>query len=276
MTLSISYLPLDDLLDLVWDDNPKSHKVDKIKKSMKRWGFTQPMGRGDNNLFYAGHGRMKALCELRAEAPNKPPTHIEFNEEGQWCAPVINGMTFASHHEYMAYVIADNQLTIDGGWDLEILNDQLREIERETNNLEGTGFTIAELDQMLADASVDVTPPDDGEPPQEGGPRKTPGAIVLPFELTPPDFGVAYGDVWQLNCEGAQHLIVVRTLCQHWEWRNLLHDNYLLLHAPTPDLIISTTAMKSNILAVTPDVVAVSHLLGRWTALHGHGSAKKL
>ena len=118
--------------------NPKSHQVDTVLMSMGRFSYVSPMILDERTgRLVAGHGRLESLRKAKAEG-KEPPDCIRV-KNGDWFVPVVRGVAFVDDREAEAYLLADNQTTILGGWD----DEELREIiERlgEADELAGTGF----------------------------------------------------------------------------------------------------------------------------------------
>src|SRR6266699_2495076 len=93
-----------------WPRNARTHskkQVRQIADSIRRFGFTNPVLIDRDNTMLAGHGRVAAAKILRLE--QVPCIRIET-------------MTAA---EKRAYVIADNKLALNAGWDEELLAEEL-------------------------------------------------------------------------------------------------------------------------------------------------------
>src|SRR3954469_11255941 len=94
-----------------WRRNARTHsrkQVRQIADSIQRFGFTNPVLIDRENTILAGHGRVAAAESLNmSEVP---------------CLR-IESMTQA---EKQAYVIADNKLALNAGWDEEILAEELK------------------------------------------------------------------------------------------------------------------------------------------------------
>lgn len=144
----IEYIRLGDLQR--WDRNPKDHDIPTIKRSINRFGFVMPILVDDrSSKIVAGHGRLDSLTELKA-AGGDPPKRIKKAADGEWLVPILRGVTFNSDREVEAYLIADNQLTILGGWDAPGLASMLADLAADGDQaLIGTGFGQAELDALL-------------------------------------------------------------------------------------------------------------------------------
>lgn len=96
--------------------------VRQICDSIRRFGFTNPVLVSDEGEIIAGHGRVMAAKEL-----------------GITTVPTVK-LSHLNAEERRAYVLADNKLALNAGWDMEILADELQaliDIEFDTSL---TGF----------------------------------------------------------------------------------------------------------------------------------------
>ena len=126
--------------------NPRTHspeQVDQIAASIREWSWTVPVLVDEEGGLIAGHGRVMAAKLLGLE---------------EILAMVAAGWTEAQKR---AYVIADNKLTLNGGWDDELLKVELGDLKALDFDLALMGFSLEEL----SDA-----------PPQGEGGIETPGA----------------------------------------------------------------------------------------------------
>lgn len=150
-----------------YERNARTHspeQVAKISASMATFGFTNPILVDSADGIIAGHGRLMAAKELGlAEVP----------------VIVLDQLTDAQRR---AYILADNRLALDAGWDDEMLRAELADLRDEEFDLSLTGFTDAEIDDLLADPE---------EPPPEGNADATPEVR--------PDPVSRLGDVWLLG-----------------------------------------------------------------------------
>ena len=134
--IRVEYLPLRSLQPAV--RNPKRHRIDAVLQSMGRFGYVSPMILDERTgRLVAGHGRLESLCKAKSEG-KEPPERIRAQQD-DWWVPVIRGITFADDREAEAYLLADNQTTILGGWDDAELKRIVEELGREEALL-GTGF----------------------------------------------------------------------------------------------------------------------------------------
>ena len=114
--------------------NSRTHddaQVAQIAASIKEFGWTNPILIDGDKGIIAGHGRLMAARKLKMD---KVPV-IE-----------LNGMTDA---QKKAYVIADNRLALNAGWDNAMLTIELQDLEDEGFDLSLTGFDDSELDALL-------------------------------------------------------------------------------------------------------------------------------
>ena len=147
--------------------NPRRHDVAAIAASIRERGFNAPpmLNEKTGRLVY-GHGRTKALRKLHDADPDKTPLRIDRSEDGEWCLPVIRGVSFRSKAEAEEYLLADNRLTELGGWDPEPTAKILERI-RARGRLAGTGFTSKQVERLLFSVrkSIDVRDPEPGDLP---------------------------------------------------------------------------------------------------------------
>jgi ParB-like chromosome segregation protein Spo0J len=119
-TPQIEVLPLASLRPYPGDARRHSKKqVRQIAESIRRFGFTNPVLISDQGEIIAGHGRVMAAKDL-----------------GLAAVPTVR-LSHLSAEERRAYVLADNKLALNAGWDTEILAIEL---------------------QALVDLEFDVTP----------------------------------------------------------------------------------------------------------------------
>ena len=133
--------------------NARTHspaQIAKIAASIREFGFTNPILVGGANGMIAGHGRVLAARSL-----------------GMDVLPVIE-LSHLSEAQRRAYVIADNRLALDAGWDDELLRLELGELRDDGFDLALTGFDGHELDALFARGIEGLTDPDEApEPPTD-------------------------------------------------------------------------------------------------------------
>jgi len=89
-----------------YKNNAKKHpveQIEQIKNSIKEFGMNDPIAVDENNMVIEGHGRLMALAELDyKEVPCIVLSHLSLNEK-------------------KAYILAHNKLTLNSGFDEELL-----------------------------------------------------------------------------------------------------------------------------------------------------------
>lgn len=157
--LRVEYLDLATVLRA--PRNPKQHDLGVIQASLDRFGFVSPILMDDaTGRLVAGHGRLDALQQRKASG-GSPPARVRVDGD-RWLVPVIRGLAFSSPTEAESYLVADNQLTLLGGWDEHALAGLLSDLATQ-QALDGTGFDAEDVDRLLADVvaakSEHTTPP---------------------------------------------------------------------------------------------------------------------
>ncbi len=153
-----------------FDQNARTHSKKQIKQiaaSIERFGFTNPVLISDDDEIIAGHGRVEAAKLLGIKrVPTLALSHL-------------------SAIERRAYVLADNKLALNAGWDREILAIELQALVDLEFETELTGFSLAEIDLVLDEAH-------DADPDASDAPED----IIPAVSDTPV---TQAGDVWLLG-----------------------------------------------------------------------------
>ena len=143
--------------------NARTHsdeQVAQIAASIREFGFSNPILVDEDGGVIAGHGRLSAARQL-----------------GLADVPVMVA-TGWSEMQKRAYVLADNKLALNAGWDAEMLRLALGELSEAGFDLSLTGFGEDELAGILVDASGGLTDPDEvPEPPVD--PVSRPGDLWI-------------------------------------------------------------------------------------------------
>jgi DNA modification methylase len=141
----LDHRPVADLIP--YAQNSRTHseaQIAQLAASITEFGFTNPILVDAKGGIIAGHGRVMAAKSLGLE---------------QVPVLVLDHLTEAQRR---AYVIADNKLALNAGWDEDVLRAELEALASEDIGLEITGFGQDELDALLApSASQAQTDPDD-------------------------------------------------------------------------------------------------------------------
>lgn len=122
--------------------NARTHsrnQVRQIAASIERFGFTNPVLISDDGEIIAGHGRVEAAKLLG------------------WKAVPTIALAHLSETERRAYILADNKLALNAGWDRDILAIELQALVDFEFDVEVTGFSLAEVDFVL-DEAADADP----------------------------------------------------------------------------------------------------------------------
>lgn len=172
--LEIQYLNISALNP--WAKNARTHSKKQLRQladSIGEFGFTNPVLIDDGDTILAGHGRVEAAKLLNMDR-----------------VPCVR-LSSMSDAQKRAYVIADNKLALNAGWDEELLAEELKALTEGDLGFDAeiTGFSIAEMDGLIA-----------GNAPEEPG---NPDDDVWDEADRIPS-RCALGDLWQLG----QHRLV--------------------------------------------------------------------
>lgn len=110
-------------------------QLKQIARSIQRYGFNAPVLVGENGEIIAGHGRIEAAKLLGLDTV---PTI---------CLAHLNEI------ERRAYLIADNKIALNAAWDTDLLACEMQALIDHGIEIEDTGFTIAEADILLEEAT---------------------------------------------------------------------------------------------------------------------------
>lgn len=129
---SVELRPLKDLV--AFANNARTHSAEQVAElaaSMVEFGFTNPVLVDEADQIIAGHGRVMAAESLGlAQVP----------------VMVARGWSEAKRR---AYVLADNQLALNSGWDLDKLKVELTDLQAQDYDLGVLGFSDGELAAAL-------------------------------------------------------------------------------------------------------------------------------
>src|SRR6202140_2771946 len=159
----IEHWPLERLVP--YARNARTHteaQVAQIAASINEWGWTVPVLVDESAMLIAGHGRVLAARKL-----------------GLSEVPVVVARGW-SEAQKRAYVLADNKLALNAGWDAELLKLELTDLRAMGADLNLVGFSNDEISELLADYGKGLTDPDSVPEPSDE-------AVTVP------------GDVWVLG-----------------------------------------------------------------------------
>jgi ParB-like chromosome segregation protein Spo0J len=144
MAKRIELWPVDRLQP--YERNARTHspeQVAQIAASIVEFGFTNPILVDSNDGIIAGHGRLTAAQEL-----------------GLRTVPVVV-LDHLSDRQRKAYILADNQLALNAGWDTDLLRGELQDLAEQDFDLSLIGFSDDELADLLPE--VEELPPEDAD-----------------------------------------------------------------------------------------------------------------
>ncbi len=142
--LEIAYIATTDLIP--YANNPRTHseqQVSQVASSIKEFGFNNPILIDEHNGIIAGHGRLAAAQKLNFKL-----------------VPTIT-LAGLSEAQRKAYVIADNKLTENGGWDYDLLAVEIERLTELEIDVDLTGFDAEEL--QVITQNVDFKPASENE-----------------------------------------------------------------------------------------------------------------
>tara|TARA_R110000868_G_scaffold25120_4_gene98157 strand:+ start:989 stop:1585 length:597 start_codon:yes stop_codon:yes gene_type:complete len=161
--IEIKYKATEDLIP--YARNSRTHSAEQVAQiaaSIREFGWTNPVLIDGENGIIAGHGRVLAAHKL-----------------GETQVPTIE-LSHMSDTQKRAYIIADNKLALNAGWDSEMLALEIEDLKDAGFDLDVLGFDSSELNNAAVDYSVlDDNEIDDELDEMAKGVRK---AIQIEFE----------------------------------------------------------------------------------------------
>ena len=137
--MQIEQLKVGDLIPYV--NNSRTHsdeQVMQVASSIKEFGFTNPILIDDDGGIIAGHGRLMAAKKLGLDK-----------------VPCIR-LGHLSEAQRKAYVIADNKLALNSGWDNDLLKIELMQLDSIDFDLNLTGFDLSELANIFDPVTEEI------------------------------------------------------------------------------------------------------------------------
>jgi DNA modification methylase len=162
-TLQIENWPVDRLIPYARNARTHSDKqVAQIAASIAEFGFINPVLIDSDHGIIAGHGRVLAARKLgRTEVPVIVLAHLNENQK-------------------RAFILADNRLALNAGWDEQMLRVELEALAQSSYNLDLIGFDQQELDRLLIELGQQaLTDPDEAPPLEEQEPVTEAGDLWL-------------------------------------------------------------------------------------------------
>lgn len=163
-TSEMTQIPIGKLVPYI--NNARTHSPEQIKKlraSLREFGFVNPILIDRDYNVIAGHGRLAAA-----------------REEGYTEVPCVY-VDHLTEAQKKAYILADNRMAMDAGWDEELLKVELESLQEMAYDLSFTGFDEKELADLMGD---DATAENDD--------------FDVEAELQKPCFSKP-GDIWHLG-----------------------------------------------------------------------------
>lgn len=130
--MEIVYKKVENLIPYI--NNSRTHseeQIDQICASINEFGFTNPLLIDEKDNIIAGHGRLLASKKLKME---------------EIPCIILSRLTEA---QKKAYVIADNKMALNAGWDFNLLSFELENLKELDFDLELTGFDVDEIDSLI-------------------------------------------------------------------------------------------------------------------------------
>ena len=134
-TTQMELVPTDKLIPYV--NNARTHsaeQVNKLRASLREFGFINPVIVDRDLNVIAGHGRILAAKEEKI--PEVPCVYVDYLTEAQ----------------KKAYILADNRMAMDAGWDEELLRVEIEALQAEAFDVSLTGFDEKEITDLFKDA----------------------------------------------------------------------------------------------------------------------------
>ena len=160
--MKIEQVKLDALIP--YARNSRTHsdaQVAQIAASIKEFGFTNPVLIDETGSIIAGHGRVMAARKLAiTDVPSIRLTHL-------------------TDAQKKAYVIADNKLALNAGWDDEMLAVELTDLKDMGFDLDLTGFSTDEIEALLAPTGTEGLTDEDAVPEVPEAPVTVLGDVWL-------------------------------------------------------------------------------------------------
>ena len=147
----------------MYENNTKEHpewQIEGLSETIKKIGYRSPIIVDENNMILAGHGRYMALKKL-GYRDVQVVRHTDLTEEDK-----------------KAYMIADNQYTLNTGFNMEILRQEIEELESIDFDTSLLGFDEIELQEIMED-EIEETAGDNQEVAEDDAELEEPKNIVI-------------------------------------------------------------------------------------------------
>ena len=191
-------------------NNARTHSADQVSKlasAIKEFGFINPVITDGENGILAGHGRIMAAKQLGIQQ-----------------VPCISA-AYLTEAQKKAYILADNRLSLDAGWDDELLKIEIESLQADGFDIGLTGFDEKELADLFAT---------DNEAEEDD--------FDVDEELAKPCFSKA-GDVWQLG----KHRVICGDSTKAETYSTLLGENKVNLVCTDPPYLVKLNSTSGTI-----------------------------
>lgn len=207
-TTTFQLVPTDKLIPYI--NNARTHsreQIAKLRSSLREFGFINPIIIDKNFNVIAGHGRLEAS---KAEGMKEVPcVFVEHFTEAQ----------------KKAYILADNRMALDAGWDNELLSVEMEELQNAGFDLDLTGFDEKEISDLFA---VDEEVQQDD--------------FDVDAELEKPCFS-QYGDIWHIG----RHTVICGDSTLPETYTALLGDTKVNLVCTDPPYLVNLESTSGKI-----------------------------
>lgn len=200
-----------------YENNARTHseaQLNRIAESIKEFGFINPILIDKEYGIIAGHGRMMAAKQLGID--KVPCLFVEHLSEEQ----------------KRAYIIADNKLALDAGWDYDILEKEMKALQEMDFDLELTGFTEDEIAGIIKLGTEEEY--EDDFDPEEALPEE---AVTKP------------GDIWQLG----EHILACGDSTNSEDMKRLVDDRVVDLIVTDPPYNVAYEGKTKDKLKIQND-----------------------
>ena len=191
-------------------NNARTHskeQVTRLASSIKEFGFINPVITDGEHGILAGHGRIMAAKQLGIKQ-----------------VPCISA-AYLTEAQKKAYILADNRLPMDAGWDNDLLKIEIESLQGEGFDIALTGFDEKELADLFAAYNE----------AQEDG-------FDVDEELSKPCFSQA-GDVWHLG----KHRVICGDSTKQDTYAALLGDDKVNLVCTDPPYLVKLNSTSGTI-----------------------------
>lgn len=206
--LRYELMDVDKLIPYV--NNARTHSAEQVNKlagSIKEFGFINPVIIDGDNGILAGHGRVMAAKQLGLK--KVPCVAADYLTEAQ----------------RKAYILADNKMALDAGWDNELLKVEIESLQEMGFDLEFTGFDEKELAELFAS---------DTEAKEDN--------FDVDAELEKPCFSKT-GDVWKLG----RHRVICGDSTNLETYKRLMGDTKANLVCTDPPYFVKLKSTSGTI-----------------------------